>query len=226
VKKLIVLAAFFAAFSAHAAAQYGEVITDSTQCAILLRAVACDVNFDNFLAIESNVKACGGYRSNSRATAGIAFLLNDGDLVMTTFKGEGVRIGEGARVGGVRKNVCPATRYWSYLGQTFKFMTFLDENKFFTITREGNVYYALPTQDFYSLRENGAEYSDVNRIFSNGDKIRLEIVSRITGDRFYKDIDSGSLASRRENGIDSQVELRSRKAASNSRIRDSVFFQR
>src|SRR4051812_8663942 len=87
VKKLFVLAAVFAAVSVQAA-DYGEVITDSNRCARLLRNVDCDVTAGNFTAIEANVKACGGYRSGSHQTAGIAFLLEDGDLVLTTFKGE------------------------------------------------------------------------------------------------------------------------------------------
>ena len=223
---LIALVSFLAVSSAHAAAQFGQVITDSTECAQLLRTVDCDVNTENFVAIQTNVKACGGYHSNSGATAGVAFLTNDGDLVMATTKGEGVLIGQGATVNHHRKNVCPATRYWSYLGQSFKFITFLDENKFFTITREGNVYYALPTQDFYALRENGSEFTDVNRIFSQNGAIRLEIVSRITGERYYKDIDSSSLADRRDQGIDEKVELRGRTATSNSRFGASVFFGR
>jgi hypothetical protein len=222
VKYVITLAAFFAAFSVHAA-DFGQILTDSTECGNALRAAGCDVNTTNYRAIQANVEACGAYRSESGATKGIAFLLDDGHLVLATTAGKGVRIGEGSRIDGVRKNVCPATHYSSYLGQTFKFITLLDENKVFAITDQGNVYYALSNQEFYSLRENGAEYSDVTRIFSRGDEIILEIKGRITGHTYYKEIDRGDLSERRQSGADSRVEFRARTADSNSRAADSAF---
>jgi hypothetical protein len=225
VKVLIVLAALFAVVPAHASSPFGQILTDATACADALRAAGCDVNAANYSAIRKNVEACGAYRSTTGVTQGFAYLTNDGDLVLATTHGQGVKIGQGARVGGVYKNVCPATRYTSYLGQTFKFITLLDENKFFTITREGNVYYALPTQQFYALGENGAQYTSVTRIFSEGDEIRLEIRNTRTGELTYKGIDRGSLEARREAGIDSRVELKARTAESNSRASDSAFIR-
>ena len=224
-KRLIVLVAALGAISASAS-EFGQILTDGGACARALRSAGCDVNTTNFNAIQANVEACGAYRSESGSTQGFAFLMNDGDLVLATTQGKGVRLGEGARIGGVHKNVCPATRYTSFLGQTFKFITFLDENKVFAVTDEGNVYYALPTQEFYGLRENGAEFANVTRIFNEGDKIRLEIKGLLTGNTYYEDIDRGSLAERREAGIDERVTLKARTADSNSRAAESAFITR
>lgn len=221
-KKLVILVAALGAISANAS-DFGQILTDSGACARALRAAGCDVNASNFAAIQANAEACGAYRSESGSTEGFAFLMNDGDLVLTTTHGKGVRLGEGARIGGIHKNVCPVTRYTSFLGQTFKFITFLDENKVFAITQEGNVYYALPTQEFYGLRENGIEFANVTEIFDEGDKIRLEIKGLLTGNTYYEDIDRNSLDERREAGIDERVTLHARTADSNSRADESAF---